>query len=245
MARKESPDTIRYYRIELPDSEKVYSYSAEKLQQKLNDLLMGQRIQGLYVCLFGYHNSLHSRTNIIDMSYLGGGGVLLVFEKTTLELTIQAVGMIQYRYFPSSLVQIFELTDYVPDNLWDYYFSLADHDITFDFKNALVNSVSVKGTNCWAFHQPDYAELTAEKAAERSDLPREIDISTESCLLRFLADNNEYYWVVMDASPAKPEWQRKQGGDCYGFGTGFRTKGPTFRTEPQVFGGLAESTGRV
>ncbi len=205
MARKPSPDTIRYYRIELPNGERVYRYSAEKLQQELNALLVGQRIRGLYVCLYGYQNSLHSQTNVIDMSYLGGGGALLVFEKTTLELDIQAIGMIKYRYFPSSAVTITEIANQEPDNLWDYYFNLEDHNIAFDYQNALVKSVSVKGTNCWAFPQSDYNELLAEQAKERSDLPREIDITTDSCLLRYYADFNEYYWVVMEAPPANPE----------------------------------------
>ena len=70
MARKESPDTIRYYRIELPDSEKVYSYSAEKLQQKLNDLLMGQRIQGLPTRNSGSAVSLPSRLSSAYICFL-------------------------------------------------------------------------------------------------------------------------------------------------------------------------------
>ena len=204
MARKPSPDTIRYYRIELPNGKKVYSYSAEKLQQELSALLVGQRIRGLYVCLYGYHNSLHSRTNVIDMSYLGGGGALLVFENTTLELEIQAIGMIKYRYFPSSAVTITEIANQEPDNLWNYYFSLADHDRTFDYQNSRINSVAVKGANYWAFPQPEFDERIAEKAEERGDLPTEIDIATDSCLLRYYAAIIEYYWVVMEAPPANP-----------------------------------------
>ncbi len=205
MARKPSPDPIRYYRIELPDNKKVWSYSAEKLQKELNALLVGQRIRGLYVCLYGYHHSLHSRTNVIDMSYLGGGGALLVFEKTTLELEIQAVGMIKYRYFPSSAVTITEIANQEPDNMWNYYFCLADHDITFDYRNSRINSVAVKGANCWAFPQSEFDDRIAEEAEERGDLPTEIDIATDNCLLRYYAGIIEYYWVVIEAPPANPE----------------------------------------
>ncbi len=204
MAWKPSPDMIRCYRIEIPNGEKVYSYSAEKLQLELNALLVGQRIQGLYVCLYGYQNSLHSQTNVIDMSFLGGGGALLVFENTTLELDIQAVGMIKYRYFPSSAVTISEITNQERDNLWNYYFCFADHDVTFDYRNAHVNCVFVKGANCWAFPQPGFDELIAEEAEERGDLPTEIDIAIDNCLLRYYADCNEYYWVAMEAPPANP-----------------------------------------
>ena len=205
MARKPSPDTIRYYKIELPNGKRVYSYSAEKLQQELSALLVGQRIRGLYVCLYGYHNSLHSRTNVIDMSYLGGGGAFLVFENTTLELEIQAIGMIKYRYFPSSAVTITEIANQEPDNLWTYYFSLADHDVTFDYQNSRVDSVAVKGANCWAFPQPEFDECIAEEAEEKGDLPTEIDIATDNCLLRYYADIIEYYWVVIEAPPEPPE----------------------------------------
>ena len=62
-----------YYRIDLPDEKGAYSYSAQKLQRELNALLAGQRIQGLYVCLYGYQNSLHSKCMDVHLLSPAGG----------------------------------------------------------------------------------------------------------------------------------------------------------------------------
>ena len=69
--------------IRLPTYSWIYSYSAKSLQQELNNLLVGQRIQTIYVSLNSYLESMHNDINVIDCTYMGGM-ILVIFEKTAL-----------------------------------------------------------------------------------------------------------------------------------------------------------------
>lgn len=92
-------EKIEYLTIRLPDTDRNWCYSAEMLKAELNSLLVGQRIQAVCVSLAGFVYALYHAPNIIDLSYLGGSSLLL-FEKTALELSFYAVGMLEYRLFP-------------------------------------------------------------------------------------------------------------------------------------------------
>ena len=106
-------EKIEYLTIRLPDTERNWCYSAEMLKAELNSLLVGQRIQAVCVSLEGCVYALYHAPDIIDLSYLGGSSLLL-FEKTALELSFYAVGMLEYRLFPVWEAKLRRVYGYVP-----------------------------------------------------------------------------------------------------------------------------------
>lgn len=189
-----------------PDTEWTYSYSAKELQEELNMLFSGQKVNAVYVGLDGYLESLHWGKDYIDLSYMGGTS-LVVFDKVVLQVAIHVEGMIEYRHFPIWEMRLREVFDYPPDDMLmsdKYFYNAADHEISHDYAGQEVKAITVKGTNTWAFSQPTFDETIAEVAAKKNDLPTEIDILMSTCIIRFVGDELEYYWVFFE-EPHKNE----------------------------------------
>ena len=191
----------KYSIATFPSVEWKYSYSAKELEKELSNVLVGQRIKAIYVDLDGYRESLQSKTDFIDLSYMGGTA-LAVFEKTVLQLMIRVEGMIEYRLFPIWEMRLRRVLDYPPDDMVmadKYFFNAREHDISFDYTDKQVDRITVKGTNTWPFSQSNFDESLAEIAAKKNDLPAEIVLYTESCNICFLGSDLEYSFVVFEA----------------------------------------------
>ena len=188
-----------YVIAELPETPWAYSYSAKGLEEELNRLLTSQRIQAIFVSLDGYLEALHYVQNCIDLSYMGGPA-LIVMENMVLELAIHAEGMIEYRLFPSRDLTIRRVYDYPPDDMLtgDYFYDISKHDITFDYIGRRIRDISVKGTDTWGFEHPSFDEAIAEAAARKNDLPTEICFRTDTCVIRFVGSDIEYYLVFFE-----------------------------------------------
>ena len=185
----------------LPDTEWNCSYSAIGLEEELNLAITGQRVKAIYVDLDGYLESVHSKTNLIDLSCMGGTS-LIVFEKSVLQLAIHTEGMIEYRIFPIWDIRLRKAFDYPPEDMLltdKYFYNAIKHDLTYDYSEKKVRSISVRGTNSWAFSQPFFNETIAEAAAEKNDLPAEIAFLTDLCVVRFVGDSIEYYFVSFES----------------------------------------------
>ena len=186
--------------VVFPDVKWEYCYSAKRLQMKLNSLLAGQRVMGIYVELFGYLESFHWGRDYIDLSYLGGT-TFIVFDKTVLQLAIHVEGMIEYRVFPASELTIQEKFDYAPDDMvlsGKYFFNVANHDVTYEYEGTRVTGVVIKRTDDWLFSLSGFDGSLAAVAAKKNDLPSEITIMTDECKIKFLGDVIEYYWVLFE-----------------------------------------------
>ena len=185
----------------LPDVEWKCCYSAKGLEEELNRTINGHHIKAIYVGLDGYLESMHSKTNFIDLSYMGGTSLIL-FEKVVLQLAIHTEGMIEYRFFPIWDLRLRKVFDYPPDDMGlsdKYFYNTINHDITYGYLDEKVRSISVKGTSAWAFSQPFFDETIAEVAADKNDLPAEIAFWTDSCVVRFIGDYIEYYYVSFES----------------------------------------------
>jgi hypothetical protein len=194
-------DKQRYAIVTLPDVEWTYSYSAKEYEKDLNKMLKGQNIKAIYVYLYGYLEAFSNHRNYIDMSYLGGT-VLVVCDKTVLQLAIHVEGMIEYRSFPIWEMRLREVYDYVPAEMamaHRCFFNAKDHDISFDYTDKEIKGVIVKGTDMWPIWLKNFNEEKGNEAEKKNDLPAEIVLYTESCTIRFLGDEMEYYVVIFEA----------------------------------------------
>ena len=190
----------KYSIISLPDKEWTYSYSATKFQSELCTLFTGKKLTEIYLELGGYLDSGHNDINLIDLTYMGGSALVL-FEKSVLHLNIHVEGMIEYRHFPIWEMNIQNVYDYPPDDLFrsnNYFINVTQHELTFDYFGANVNNITVIGNDTWGFSQPRFDSEIAEAAAEKSDLPTEIVLHTNDCNIRFIGDSIEYYWLRFD-----------------------------------------------
>lgn len=126
---------VEYYKAKLPDTEWAWSYSANELQLKLMSILVGQEIEGIYVGLDGYLESMHNDKNVIDLTYMGGT-VLLLFKKIVVEILIHVEGMIEYRCFSRWEIRLQKINDYPPDDMAlseKYYYNVSLHEIDYVF----------------------------------------------------------------------------------------------------------------
>ena len=190
----------KYIRAYLPDVTWRYCYSAEDLEKELNDFIAGQKLKAIYTDLYGYPEAtIH--TDRIDCSYMGEI-TLIVFEKTVLELEINVEGVIKYRHFPIWEMKRRTFFDFVPDDMGNtekYFYDIADGgNISFDYTDREMKSVTVKKTDSWGFAPWDFDETLAARAAKNNDLPAEIVFNTEICAIRFLGDYMEYYYIYFE-----------------------------------------------
>jgi hypothetical protein len=195
-------EKLKYSIVDLPDTPWKYSYSAKALQAELNALFAKQTLRSIYVGLDGYLESMHSETNFIDLSYMGGTS-LVVFEKVVFQLDIAVEGMIEYRCFPIWEMKYHEVFDYPPNDMVlsdKYFFNAANHEITCDYANKSINDIVVIGTDTWGFLQPTFDEAAAAAAAKENDLPGEIALRTDDCVIRFVGDSIEYYYMIFEGT---------------------------------------------
>lgn len=193
-------EKIEYLTIRLPDTERNWCYSAEMLKAELNSLLVGQRIQAVCVSLEGCVYALYHAPDIIDLSYLGGSSLLL-FEKTALELSFYAVGMLKYRLFPVWEAKLRRVYGYVPreslssDNL---FIDASKCDITHDFAGRQISGAEIIGADYWSIDNSSFDAEKAGAAAEKSDLPAEIILSFDGGRIRFESEEMENYRVCFE-----------------------------------------------
>ena len=198
----------RYYVVQLPEREWQFSYSAKALQQELTDRIAGQAIRSVSVELEGYRKA-RGWPCADDFTYLGGR-ILLLFDRTAIELDIFSEGVIKYRWFSAEEIDVQSVFDYLPEdmNRSDRYF----HEITAiralqrHYSSKTVRAVTVEGTELCGYYPRGFDTALAGAAADRSDLPLVISFCTDSCSLRFIGDPYEYYWFDWDA----PEFRTGQ-----------------------------------
>lgn len=193
-------EKIEYLTIRLPDTERNWCYSAEMLKAELNSLLVGQRIQAVCVSLEGCVYALYHAPDIIDLSYLGGSSLLL-FEKTALELSFYAVGMLEYRLFPVWEAKLRRVYGYVPRESLpsdDLFIDASKCDITNDFAGKRISGAKIIGADYWSIDSSSFDAEKAGAAAEKSDLPAEIILSFDGGRIRFESEEMENYRVCFE-----------------------------------------------
>ena len=193
-------EKIEYLTIRLPDTDRNWCYSAEMLKAELNSLLVGQRIQAVCVSLAGCVYALYHAPNIIDLSYLGGSSLLL-FEKTALELSFYAVGMLGYRLFPVWEAKLRRVYGYVPRESLpsdDLFIDASKCDITHDFAGRQISGAEIIGADYWSIDNSSFDAEKAGAAAEKSDLPAEIILSFDGGRIRFESEEMENYRVCFE-----------------------------------------------
>ena len=193
-------EKIEYLTIRLPDTERNWCYSAEMLKAELNSLLVGQRIQAVCVSLEGCVYALYHAPDIIDLSYLGGSSLLL-FEKTALELSFYAVGMLEYRLFPVWEAKLRRVYGYVPRESLpsdDLFIDASKCDITNDFAGKRISGAGIIGADYWSIDSSSFDAEKAGAAAEKSDLPAEIILSFDGGRIRFKSEEMENYRVCFE-----------------------------------------------
>ena len=191
---------ITYSVINISDnSEWKWCYSAKELQEELNILFTNQSIKSIFVQLYGYLASHHSK-NYIDLS-CEAGGCIVVFDKSIIELEIHAEGQINYRFLSINNVEIKTVKDYPPkdyDTLINSYFDIVNHDISIDIINKRVTGFDVIGTDMWCFSLKSFNNDLAKIASLKHDLPAEIDINTTEAKIRLIGDCIEYFRVIIE-----------------------------------------------
>ena len=199
----------RYYVVQLPEREWQFSYSAKALQQELTDRITGQAIRSVSIVLEAYQIA---RGWIYGEDFTDlGGRILLLFDRTAIELDIFSAGVIEYRWFSAEEIDVQSVFDYLPEDMdrSDRYF----HEITAiralqrHYCSKTVRAVTVEGTEepCDCYPR-SFDTALAEAAADRADLPAVISFCTDSCALRFIGDAYEYYWFDWEA----PEFRTQQ-----------------------------------
>lgn len=78
-----------------------------------------------------------------------------------------------------------------------YWYDIHNHDLSVEYENARIERVEVYGTDEWLFSLQDYDSKRAKKAADKIDLPDEVQIITNSCRILFSNDCIEYGLVKM------------------------------------------------
>lgn len=169
-------EKVEFYTIKIESQKELsWVYSATEFRDALHKEFNGQKLNRLFVSLYGYLASSKRSDNLLDFSYRGGT-LLAVFERSVLELVIHVEGMIQYRILPLHEVKIpkYGRTDYPPSDTGfngdDYYDLSNEFDVTF--VDTVTKGVEVDKTGVYPFDLEGFDEALAAEAEQRGDLPR-------------------------------------------------------------------------
>lgn len=187
---------------EIEGSEWKWCYSAKALQQELQCRFNGRTLLGVYVELDGYLESEHHNTDYIDLSF-EGGGCIVVFDNAVLELGLHVSGQFIYRIVPVDVVKMRSVNGYPPYDcieMADCYLDIQNHDITVKISGRTVTDMRVIGTDLWSFRMDGFDIEKANAAKSKNDLPGEIDICTDAYTVRLIGDDMEYYFVAIEKS---------------------------------------------
>lgn len=197
-------EKMKYTVFDIPEkiegSEWKWCYSAKELEQELRLCFVGKAIKGVYAELKGYLTSSHHSVDYIDLSFEGGGCVI-VFENAVLELGLHAEGQFNYRIDPLEQIKTHSVKDYPPDDcneIIDCFLDIENHDITVKIAGQTVKDIRVPGTDMWSFSLEGFDEHKARVAAKKCDLPSEIDLYMDGYIIRLIGDDMEYYKMCID-----------------------------------------------
>ncbi len=188
-----------YTIVNVEDIPWQWCYSAEELQSILNDICKGQKLERVLVGLYGYLESLRHDTNLLDLSYFGGGAYL-VFENVIVDLIIHAEAMIEYRILKPSQVQLHETKDYPPSDVFssDAYQYDLKNQFKLKYAGCCVTEVIVPKTNVYPFDLSGFDEEKATSAEKRNDLPSGIHFHLDNGVNLCLNGSDiEYFYVEL------------------------------------------------
>lgn len=197
-------EKVEFYTIKT-DSQKEMSwvYSATEFQNVLTKEFHGQKLNRLFVRLYGYLASSKRSDHLLDFAYTGGT-LLVIFERSVLELDIHTVGMMQYRILPFHEVNIprHSNTDYPPPDTGskdeNYFYDLS-HAFDLTFVETEVRKVEVNKTVTYPFELEGFDEAIAAEAQKRGDLPQDIYFYMDNgVLLKLCEDCNEYFYIELE-----------------------------------------------
>lgn len=193
---------FEYYTANLTDTQSEWCYSAQGLQQFLDTELWGQKIQRIFVDLDAYLEAIRENgfdENSVDLSCVGGG-FLVVTENNILSLCAHGTGQFTYRLHQRGEMEFEQHFGALPENYEyvqkQFLYDLYNHGIAVDYEEARIKQVKVFGTDHWAIVLKRFDSERADRAGNKNDLPNEVQIITDSCVIRFVADSIEYGYVI-------------------------------------------------
>lgn len=176
-----------------------WCYSAIELEQTLNDICKGQRLQRILVGLHGYLESLRFDTNLLDLTYFGGG-IYLVFDSVIVNMLIHADALIEYRFLQPYQVHFHNKKDSPPDDLFyrdTYYYDLKNQ-FELVYAGHIVSKIQITKTNIYPFDLKDFDKDKAAAAEQRNDLPSavflQLDNGVQVCLV---GSDIEFFYIEL------------------------------------------------
>ena len=189
-----------YYTVHVQNSEWRWCYSAKALQKLLTRAFWGQKLLRMMVDSCGYAEAIPFDGDRLNLTYMGGN-LLLIFERTALELEILGEGLVRYRIMPRRCLRIRPGSGPIPAEYNPEPICFCDLNTSFEpeYEGRTVCSAEVDQTWSWAFSAVGLDEEKAEAAAEAFDLPNAIRFLLEGgpelCLF---ADTIENYSIVLE-----------------------------------------------
>ena len=197
-------EKVEFYTIKIDSSKKLeWVYSAINFEKVLLEEFKEQKLNRLFVSLYGYLDSSKRSDVCWDFSYMGGS-LLAIFDQSVLELVIHTEGMIEYRIFP-----IYELKylvngriDYPPLDTGlkgdSHYYDLGK-EINGKYFGVPVETIEIGTTNAYPFDLSGFDENLAQEAEKRGDLPTGVKLEFENNVkLELLGDAIEYFYVKIE-----------------------------------------------
>ena len=199
-------EKVEFYTIQIDSSKRLeWVYSAIDFEKVLLEEFKSQKLNRLFVSLYGYLDSSKRSDICWDFSYRGGS-LLAIFDLSVLELVIHAEGMIKYRIFPVYELKYFVngRIDYPPSDTGlkgdSYYYDLGK-EINGKCFGASIESIEVGTTDAYPFDLSGFDENLAKESEKREDLPTGVELKfANNVKLELLGDVIEYFCVKFEDS---------------------------------------------
>ena len=195
---------VEFFTIKIDSSKKMeWVYSAKDFEKVLLGEFKEQKLNRLFVSLYGYLDSSKRSDIYWDFSYRGGS-LLAIFDRSVLELVIHTEGMIQCRILPIHELQylVNGRIDYPPSDTWlegNFHYYDLGKEINNKCFGVPVETIEIGTTNAYPFDLEGFDENLAQKAEVIGDLPASVKLKFENNVkLKLLGDAIEYFYVKIE-----------------------------------------------
>ena len=162
-----------FFMFELPDRPYEWCYSARALENTLNELLVGDKLETIYVSGSNYTDPLRVRENFVN--YYIGSRVYLEFENQHVDILANAAGLFEIRFFKTCEVKKSQYFD----QLEELDEVLCDTGYVFNLKYAgqVIQHIDVEAVEYYPWHAKGFDK---SKIGEPRELPESIHFGFEN-----------------------------------------------------------------
>lgn len=182
-----------FFMFAVPDKSYEWCYSAKKMEEELNVLFAGDRLETIYVSGMNYADPLRVKENFVN--YYVGPRVYLEFHNRHADILAHAGGLFELRWYDAKEVSKTHFYDLLDNENTDEVLCDTSYPFQLNYAGETVKHIAVKPTNCWPWRAKGFDE---SKVSDPVEVPDMIKISLGNGTLLTIAGWDDDFMIQME-----------------------------------------------